>query len=133
MPGAHEGLATLSPLLTKVEVLNCVELPVISEEDELVIPAEIHALEFVKEHLPFVFIGARVIVRDGAGDVLDGTDVLNVVTGHIERGFHLVVLRMTGTSSGKGNPCRGRTRQKRSRLQGGRELEKQYRKRPDRV
>ena len=68
----------------------------ISEEDELVIPAEIHALEFVKEHLPFVFIGTRVIVRDGAGDVLDGADVFDIVPGHVERCFHLVVLRMTG-------------------------------------
>ena len=68
----------------------------ISEEDELVIPAEIHALSFIEEHLPLVFIGTRVIVRDGAGDVLDGADVLDVVPGHVERGFHLVVLRMTG-------------------------------------
>ena len=85
MPGAHEGLATLSPLLTGI-----------SEEDELVIPTEIHTLEFVKEHLPLVFIGARIIVRDGSGDVLDGADVFDVVPGHVERGFHLVVLRMTG-------------------------------------
>ena len=68
----------------------------ISEEDELVIPAEIHALILIEEHFAFIGLGAGLAVGDGSGDVLDGTDVFDVVPGHVERGFHLIVLRMTG-------------------------------------
>jgi len=71
-------------------------VPRVGHQDELTVPAEVHALQLVKEHLPFVITGARFSVSHSPRNVLDGLYVLDAVAGHIEFGGHLVVLGVAG-------------------------------------